>query len=427
MKLFLCILQAMMCCFIAKEIYKVDKPNSVFFVALFAYSIFTEINYALYPDFIYEYVTITQDIWYEFYIFITLSLVSLYFFNYFLIRIKPHFVIQIFDTKSALVRLSNVIILFYSSILIIAIYIIVDNWNFLSYASNILGNYSSQIAFARQLNDWNVYYFLIMITAIKNTRYKDRFKRMMLSISCLLCVIALVLFTLVNGDRSVILLCFVGWFIYYFYDKPLNFQSISKMIPALSIVLIYLFYVRLFRNGIEFQYDYVETILQDDYAFPGLTLLAAINDNFIQPFDVISAFVIKGSIIGSLFGSGDYLYWVLYENEFPMYINQALATGTNPGIGFHLFTEGYIFAGYFGFIYNGIFISILLRFWRHLYTTNDKQTNMVFASIATGIFVIGVRSETAYFIRNFIFYMLPAILLYLLACDKRITVIFKRR
>lgn len=286
----------------------------------------------------------------------------------------------------------------------------------MSYSNNVLRTYSSLVAFVRGMNDWNVYYFIIMITAIKKA--DSGFRKNLMKFSCSLCVIALVLFTLGTGDRSVIFMCLIGWFLYYFYDKPLAFSSIRKMIPFIILGACYLFMVRIRRNPNISGFDFIESVLQDDYAYPGMTLIAAIGGHFIHPVSVVRAFITKGSVI---FRKEKYLYWLLYASEFPAFIQQA-KEGTNPGIAFHLFTEGYIFCGFMGFLYNGLFVSILLRFWRHFYRTNDEQTNIVFAAITAGIFAIGVRSESAYFIRNFALYMVPAIILYLLTCDKRIRV-----
>ena len=419
MKIALCIIQSILFFALIKKVYKKDKAPAVFMGAIFIYSIFSELNLALYPEFVARYVNLKKDIWLEYYLFITLSFVFLYFFDTKLMKVKQHFNVHVMDSEAVSLRLSNIVVIGYSAVLLIAIITIIRNWSLLSYSNNVLRRYSAQISFVRRLNDWNVYYFLIMLAAIKHNENKS--KKIILTVSCALCVIALVLFTLGNGDRSVIVLCFVGWFVYYFYNRPLNYKSVRKMIPLIVIAMVYLFAVRIFRSHNTMSYDPVKTILQDDYAYPGFTLMAAINDAFIHPLAVIRSFITKGSVVLH----GEYLYWVLYKAEFPAYIQQAISTGANPGIGFHLFTEGYIFAGFLGFLYNGFFISILLRFWRHFYTTEDEQTNIVIASIAAGIFVIGVRSESAYFVRNFIFYMLPAIILYMIVCDKRLRFSFE--
>lgn len=417
MKLLLCVLQTILCFFFIKSTYKYDKPNAIFLGALFVYSVFPEINYALYPEFIFEYVYLKKENWMLFFLFITFSFSALYLFNRFFISKKTHLRVVIQESGKNGIIISYIILICYSLVLLYSIGVIFLNWSSFSYSNNVLKFYSRQISLVRQLNDWNVYYFLILITAIKNNKNNKRKKRWM-CLSCCLCVTSLVLFTFLNGDRSVILLCIVGGFVSYFYDKPFGISSLRKMIPIILIGVFYLFFIRNYRSGNAIHYDYVKTILQDDYAYPGMTILAAMEKGFVHPIEVMKSFIAKSSVIIP----GKYLYWKLYESMFPKYIEQSISTGANAGIGFHLFTEGYIFAGDLGFIYNGLFISILLRFWRHFYSTNDEQTNIILAAIASGIFVIGVRSETAYFIRNFIFYMFPAIMMCLLVCGKKMKI-----
>lgn len=410
-QIFLLVIQFMVIAVLVWKTYKRDKVQAVFIAGIYIYTVFTEINYAFYPAFIGRYIYVNTEYWFRFYMFVSLSFLCLYIFAALMDHIKLHFTIKVTDKPNRFYLIPTFV---YNSVLVVSIIIIFLHWNEMSYTSNVLKQYSSSIAFVRKLNDWNVYYFLIMLTAARCAT--DSRKKRWFSTSSALCFCALLLFTYRNGDRSVIVLCLIGLFIYYFFDKQLSFKNIRKMLPFVAIAFAYLFFVRLSRSNGSMTYELVRTFLQDDYAFPGMTLIAVIQDAFIHPIAVIKAFITKASFVFS----GEYLYWIVYKAEFPIFIQQALATGTNPGIGFHIFTEGYVFAGFGGFLYNGLMISIHLKLWKFLYTTNDSQTNTVMAAIIAGVFILGIRTETVYFVRNFVFFMIPAIIIYILTCNKKI-------
>lgn len=417
MKIILCVFQCILIGGLIVRRFKKDKVSAIFIAAILAYSIFTEINYAIFPEFIGKYVNLKRNVWYEFYFFITLSFVLLFFFSQLADKIKIGIYIKVTETKTKLWLLA---VFLYDILLIISLIIVFMNWHAMSYASNVRRQISSAIMFSRVLNDYNVYYFLILLTAIKYC--KKGKKRKILLFSMMLCLLTLGLYTFKTGDRSVIVLCFVGLFIYLYYEKQVTLSDIKKMVLIVVLGLAYLFYVRIARSEGRMNYEIVHSILQDDYAFPAMTLIGSMCERFINPFIVIKCFITKGLFVLP----GKYLYYVLYETVFPQFIQQALSTGTNVGIGFYIFTEGYVFAGIFGVIYNGFVISLYMRIWKILRDTNDQQTNTTIASIMMGVLVLMVRTETVYFIRNFVLFLIPAIIMYSVICGKKFKLCIKR-
>ena len=83
------------------------------------------------------------------------------------------------------------------------------------------------------------------------------------------------------------------------------------------------------------------------------------------------------------------------------------------------FTEGFVAAGWLGWIYNGIVWSVGFTLWRSLSSTNSKQLNAIAFAIPLMMVMVTARCQSSYFIKTLYFYFLPAFGLYFLATGIR--------
>lgn len=389
-----------------------DKIKAFFFLGLFLYSIFTELNYIFFPSYVNQYFLVDDALWIAVWAFITLSFISFYGFFAFSLHAKR---------KYSIVTQSNEyysagIVFVYTIVLLIDLIIIIRNWDSLSYFNDVSRNFGSDVAFIRYLNNFNCYFFLIVMSKLRYSENNSHQSKRLLYLSAIICFLDLILYTFKVGDRSIILQVLIGSLIIYLHNKEISRKLIIKLCFLLVGAAIYLMIVRLTRNNISVleRKTIIESIMTEDYSRPALTLFGAIKFSIIHPFEVIKSFFAKASFVLHY----KYLYETVYSYAFPIFIQQAAISGSNPGIGMHIFTEGYIFMGFLGFIYNGMVLNIHISLWEKLCKTNDEQTNVTFSAIMIGVMLLNIRGETVYFVRNFVFFIIPAIIMYMIVCNR---------
>lgn len=205
------------------------------------------------------------------------------------------------------------------------------------------------------------------------------------------------------GSRSGILSIMLALFFAVYGYRKVSLKNLIK-VGAIGLVSIGLLQgVRSFRSEGEVD-DKIEeyAILQNDYADPGLTTLAAIKYEVTEPIEVIF------SNIARIFPFVDYPYLYITITEI---FAPGLADEAN-ALGFYIFTEGYMFCGIPGFIYNAIVIGGLLLYWRRLGRTNNKLFNLYILSLMISFFFAMVRAQSVWFIRNLWQFIIPMVILY---------------
>jgi hypothetical protein len=135
----------------------------------------------------------------------------------------------------------------------------------------------------------------------------------------------------------------------------------------------------------------IEIILLKDYYAPMHILYASIALDFISPIEVI------------LSNSANALIQIGYP-----YLQQTITDLFNPGIAtrsqgyaFYIFSEGYIFMGFLGFLYNGIVVFLGLALWRFLANSKcELYNNCIYGLIGTHIIHLS-RNQSSYFVKDF--------------------------
>jgi hypothetical protein len=147
--------------------------------------------------------------------------------------------------------------------------------------------------------------------------------------------------------------------------------------------------------------DWLSTLVLQDYYAPAHMLFAAIFYHIIDPLLVIAS-----NTTNLIPGLGlPYLQFDITE-----IFNQGITTRA-ASYAFYILTEGYLFCGDMGFLYNTIIISVGMGFWRLLSSTRSSKFNaLVLPIIALDVTNI-CRGQSVYFIKLLFYHLAPALVI----------------
>lgn len=210
------------------------------------------------------------------------------------------------------------------------------------------------------------------------------------------------LYGVLAGSRSGLLAIIVAIVFAVYGYRKVSLKNFIKFGIIVLLVLISLQQVRNLRKGSVESDEQEYAILQNDYAAPGQLTIAAIKYDAIMPLEVM-----KSNICRSFPNvSYPYLYVTMTEIFLPGLVNEANS------MGFYIFTEGYMFCGMLGFIYNAIVIGILVMYWRRMGRTNNNLFNIFILSLMISCFFGMVRAQSVWFIRYLWLSIIPMVILY---------------
>jgi hypothetical protein len=149
----------------------------------------------------------------------------------------------------------------------------------------------------------------------------------------------------------------------------------------------------------------LEIIIVNDYFAPFHLLIGAMAINYIDPLSVL----LSNFANSLMFLNVDFIQFYVVNHWNPGSVTRTASPA------FFVFTEGFIFLGWLGFIYNGIVCSMGIALWRLFSITSDKGFNAMAFSITVAVATTVPRSQSSYFIKNVYLSFLPALAIYCLA------------
>jgi len=259
-------------------------------------------------------------------------------------------------------------------------------------------------------------------------RQKFSFNKLLLFIACAFIYLQV---DVAAGARSDLLYAFVGVLFFELYPFVQTVRYNKKKLVLFGIlgvlfiqVLLALLEVRATGSislgsligkasaGSDNDIPAFQKILAQDYYSPSHTLFLAIKYHFIHPFEVV-----RSNIANIIIGS-NYPY---LTSEIVGLINGSLSR--HEGWGFHLFVEGYCFMGMFGFIYNGIVWNALMIILHKFVQTNNAYIKRCMIMICSITIISMMRSQSSQSLQNFVFTLVPAIILLSFAFDSGIKIL----
>lgn len=146
------------------------------------------------------------------------------------------------------------------------------------------------------------------------------------------------------------------------------------------------------------------SLLLKDYYAPAHMLFAAMANGFIEPAQVI---------VSNFSNSLVMLHQPYLQEPITNLFRPGVATRST-GYAFYVLTEGYVFMGGAGFIYNGLVLLVGLSVWRKLARSNSKRLNEFLLAIMGCMLVNLVRGQSSYLVKYLYTFVMPGMILYCL-------------
>ena len=156
--------------------------------------------------------------------------------------------------------------------------------------------------------------------------------------------------------------------------------------------------------------DFLTKMLVKDYFAPAHVLFAAVAFDVVEPVTVASSNVSNAL----MFLKQPYLQADVMERFFPG------GATRNASYGFYALTEGYMFAGFWGFVYNGLVLGLMLSLWMTLSKTSSKHLNMFLMALSGSMVINLVRGQSSYFVKYLYTYVLPSTIVFLALSGERV-------
>ena len=418
------------------KVIKRDLYYALFLIFIFIYSFFSILTYLIYPEFIAFFSNLYwgNDSIYTATIFSILSMLSCYIF--FLLIYLP------LSRNGPKTNLSKnyqsyffLISGFFTLILYFLSFVLSDSLNYelALETSNILKIFVI-------IYDYSSYLILTFYISLRQKLFKGNNK----AISQFILITIIIIFLLDSiamGRRTSLLNIFLGIsFFEIFANKNIykidliyiirNFIRKLKiktkrfykfsLFTLISLTITVLIWGLLFTRGERSSYfnfvdvnsPLIEFIFLNDFTFPFLALPTAIHHNFIDPFAVLSS-----NFFNSLIQFNYPFLQQILVDSFQYQRNFTRGAST----GFFIFTEGFVFLGMWGFLYNGIMSTLIFGLFRKVSKTNNVLFNQFASSLIFSITAGIIRVQSSTILKTTWLFLLPTFVLYSLISGIRLS------
>lgn len=378
-------------------VWRRDVFYGGYYIFLFIYVIFFIFSYLYYPAFSEEIGGFFgYDFFLEFYLFIFLSFLSFLFFLLLLDRLVVGYNFRIV-VGTSLRRSSfsfSVFVLLYASAYS---YFLFTSYDGLSYDTFSSGRFFYFGVFFKYLTViLYLSYFLFRVS-------RSRFLGFLFVLVFLLWGVGV----LKIGSRTDVLSFLLG---YAFLNIMIYRLGVEVKFPYLKYSVVALFslasliVIELYRGAGISSLEIERMILVKDYFAPSHVLMASIYYDLVDPIHVI-----KSNLFNFLFGLG---YPYLQTEPGNMMLDGSSSRST--GYAMYVFSEGYMFSGFLGFLYNGFVVSLFLIFTRRIFKFRSLYMECFWVGLISMQIANLVRGQTMYFMKDIYTIYLPILILLIL-------------
>lgn len=381
----------------------------LFFAMLYLYSMPALIGYRFFPVLSVKlHMYFGEDDWYKYYAFIFLSILSFFICSVFFInRLKK--VKRLCITSGTIIKQqSNLVYIFAFLLILFNLFNLIVNKEYFGYqrgSSNIIMSIGA-ILFRVSVGFIIVLLYLIRI---QNINHKTA---MYLTVLLIITLVELIVYCVMNGNRQEIAALLIGVFTMELLLRKLNFKTLVKcfgLIFVAGCLLNLISYIR--SNGASRGDTFMEAILNNNYYPPAHILFTAITKKYVHPVTTFLSNICNSLIL----------------LKYP-YLQAGVMDLVMPGVAtrsqsyaFYIFSEGYLFMGELGFLYNGIVVSFWLYIWNRLCVTTDNEYNKILTCIMSCFTITLVRGQTSYFIKDLYINIIFNVGFYLMLSEKKFT------
>lgn len=399
---------------------------------LFIYTFFTMIGYIYFPEKL-ALVSMGQyyglDFFLKYFIYIFLGFISIYLFYNIIYKFsKISFKIRLKIEETSRMKNINIFIFRIISIswILITLYYLLNNYSQLSY-------YNQHILKSNKI--WFYLYssnILILFSSIVKLKYdKSAISKSITIFSIIINFVLFLLTAIRAGQRIQIFSLFLSFLIVLIIKKQLKIipRNFIKFLKLIIIIICFIVISQIIRNTRgrisslhEIQIEHIsisslfnlEGIVFQDYLSPSLTLMTSMYYKLIFPLEIIKSNILNSLIIFDYPTAGEVISRLLDPNGWG-------------GVGYYYFTEGYNLLGFGGFIYSALVIVLNYYIYENLFTkTNDEIYNLLISGVISYYMINIVRGGTLFMIKGILFYIIPFTILYCIAANKKLVLVFNR-
>lgn len=388
-----------------------------YYAFLYIYTIFSQIGYAYFPQLsriLNAYFG--ESYFYDYHYFVFLSFLSFFAVTYIYLRVSN----PLYRSKYRVVQRRNsmlfalYLIIYFVYLSITVLYFIIK-YNELTYASMPTGNY---MLFGVLFKNLTIFTY-VHYAAYRSIKAKT--KKRIVFVFLISSLVLELLIAIKIGSRTDIVSLFLGIFFYEMYTAVIQKNVKKKLVLFLVVGVVLIVCLNILEQirSVHASDDdnLAKTLLFQDYYAPGYILIASIYYNLIDPVNVILS-----NFYNSLIGMN---YPYLQTSVGNMLIRGSSSRST--GFAMYIFSEGYMFAGWYGFIYNGIIVSGGILFWRWLSRSNNYLFNAFVLGLTATQLANMARSQSMYFFKDFYMIFIFAFILYFMMAGIRPIFILKRK
>ena len=241
----------------------------------------------------------------------------------------------------------------------------------------------------------------ILLTGYLLVRCKDVATNQIFHALYGLLVLAFMVASMRLGNRTDPMALLLGVLMFEILSRELRLRTIAggAIVVLLSVLAISAIELYRYRDGGVVGGSLLERIVRNDYYAPAHMLFAAVAFDYVDPIAVIRSNSANALI---LFGE-PYLQQTVTE-----LFRSDLAT-RSAGYAFYIFAEGWIFAGWWGILYNALIPTAGLWLWNRLSSTNNRFANSLAQMLVASMLVNVTRGQSSYFIKYLYTFILPNI------------------
>lgn len=423
MDLILVVLALILCMLMTLYIWKRDKFYAFYYMALILYAFPALIGYRFFPNLsVMQKAYFGEKEWMSYFLFVIISFVTftLFFHFFYKIPLKRSF-LKIEKKKHETDLYFYVALIFIVFAVLVQIVNLIVNkdmisWENIANAEIISNNMLMKIC--SSLFKISVGYNLILYFFVRSRCFKS-IKKNLIIITFTFSFAVFLFYAFKSGNRTDLVAFFLGFMMIESYLGYFNKKTVIKYLLLMIIAVGFMMAIaksrdRNFGSGLD---SFAYKILAQDYYAPEHILFAAMHLKVIEPMEVI-----KSNFCNSLVMLG---YPYLQQGVTEMF-NPGVAT-RNTGYAFYIFTEGYLFIGKLGWLYNGLVLNLGLRFWRRISNSKDKEFNHICIALMAAFSINLVRGQSSYFIKYLYTNLIFNLILYFLISGKHFKIVFSNK
>lgn len=413
------------------HLLKINSLFAVYYFFLFLYTIFSQIGYVYYPEYV---MALSSEQYYgpeiftKYWLFVFLSFVCIYLFAIFVLRAKFTFIPTLTARPMRLTigGLQVNELLFVGFVLLVELFLLGelhDKYAYLGYRSAELLKGNKLWFYLLYFNSLLIFMLYARVTAL-SVSFKKHFY---VALLCFCAAISLITNIRMGGRITMFFLAtaFIGFFV------PENISLFSRKFwkgtvfvgVVVTALVVYSQTITAIRGTSETEnidgfisvasnvnvfkrLTIFENLMTQDYFVPSLTIVTSMYYDLVFPLTVL-----KSNVLGLI----PLIPHITLGGVFVQIVNPL----RDAGYGYYILTEGYNVMGFLGIFYNMFTFVLGFKILHRMFAEgNDPALNRFMRGVIAFLIISVVRGQSMYFVKALYFVFAPAVVLYMLSSSR---------